>query len=243
MKFRTIILLLLAAVASAAPLQAKTRLNDKLLNRPYADMRRWHLGFGVGVNTFGFTFTHNGFVTEGRQTWYMEQPTYSPGFCVNGLFSVRLNEYFSVRATPGLWFGNRNITFRDLSGTAEVTEYTQDIKSAYIVCPIEVKYAAKRFRNMRPYLVGGFVPGYDVLKKQGDFLRMKGPDMMLSVGFGCDFYLPFFKLNPEIKFCFGLSDALTHKRPDLVDDPVRTDVSSSVKKATTKMVVLTFFFE
>ena len=48
---------------------------------------------------------------------------------------------------------------------------------------------------------------------------------------------------PELKFCFGLSDVLQHDRPDLVDDPERLNVSDSFKKATTKMVVLTFYFE
>ena len=87
------------------------------------------------------------------------------------------------------------------------------------------------------------MPAFDVMKKKTDFLRTNSTDFMLSVGFGCDLYLPYFKLIPELKFCFGLSDALNHDRPDLVDDPLRAGVSSSVKKATTKMVVLSFYFE
>ena len=35
------------AAASAA------RLNDKIENRPYADLRRWHLGFSIGAHTQG----------------------------------------------------------------------------------------------------------------------------------------------------------------------------------------------
>lgn len=41
-----------AAIISPAAADAQ-RLNDKLLNRPYADLRRWHLGFSVGVHTEG----------------------------------------------------------------------------------------------------------------------------------------------------------------------------------------------
>ena len=44
---------------------------------------------------------------------------------------------------------------------------------------------------------------------------MKSSDFMVSVGFGCDIYLPYFKLIPELKFCFGLTDVLKHDRPDL----------------------------
>lgn len=87
------------------------------------------------------------------------------------------------------------------------------------------------------------MPAFDVAKKRSDILQLKTSDLYLSVGFGCDFYLPYFKLNPEIKFCFGLSDVLAHDRPDLVDDPQKFKFTQSLTKATSKMVVLTFYFE
>lgn len=230
----------LAALIPWAPGAHAERLNDKVLNRPYSDNRRWHLGFSVGLNTMDLSFHHNGFVTEQGQTWFMEQPSFSPGFCVNGLFSVRLNNYFSVRVTPGMYFGNRVVRFLDTTGGKEEK---QDIKSAYLVLPVDLKFSSQRMHNIRPYMVAGVMPAFDVMKKKTDFLRTNSTDFMLSVGFGCDLYLPYFKLIPELKFCFGLSDALNHDRPDLVDDPLRAGVSSSVKKATTKMVVLSFYFE
>lgn len=230
----------LAGLTPWAPGAHAERLNDKVLNRPYSDNRRWHLGFSVGLNTMDFSFHHNGFVTEQGQTWFMEQPSFSPGFCVNGLFSVRLNNYFSVRVTPGMYFGNRVVRFLDTTGGQEEK---QDIKSAYLVLPVDLKFSSQRMHNIRPYMVAGVMPAFDVMKKKTDFLRTNSTDFMLSVGFGCDLYLPYFKLIPELKFCFGLSDALNHDRPDLVDDPLRAGVSSSVKKATTKMVVLSFYFE
>lgn len=230
----------LAGLIPWAPGAHAERLNDKVLNRPYSDNRRWHLGFSVGLNTMDFSFHHNGFVTEQGQTWFMEQPSFSPGFCVNGLFSVRLNNYFSVRVTPGMYFGNRMVRFLDTTGGQEEK---QDIKSAYLVLPVDLKFSSQRMHNIRPYMVAGVMPAFDVMKKKTDFLRTNSTDFMLSVGFGCDLYLPYFKLIPELKFCFGLSDALNHDRPDLVDDPLRAGVSSSVKKATTKMVVLSFYFE
>lgn len=230
----------LAGFIPWAPGAHAERLNDKVLNRPYSDNRRWHLGFSVGLNTMDFSFHHNGFVTEQGQTWFMEQPSFSPGFCVNGLFSLRLNNYFSVRVTPGMYFGNRVVRFLDTTGGQEEK---QDIKSAYLVLPVDLKFSSQRMRNIRPYMVAGVMPAFDVMKKKTDFLRTNSTDFMLSVGFGCDLYLPYFKLIPELKFCFGLSDALNHDRPDLVDDPLRAGVSSSVKKATTKMVVLSFYFE
>lgn len=234
------LLVVVASLTCVFGMQAANRLNDKLLNRPYTDMRRMHLGFSVGLNTFGMSFHHNGFVGDEGQTWFMSQPAYSPGFCVNGLFAMRLNDYFSVRVTPGIWFGNRVIKFLD---TTNGTEATQDLKSAYVVMPVELKYAAQRMRNIRPYVVGGFVPALDVMKKRSDYIMTKSFDPMVSIGFGCDLYLPYFKLIPELKFCLGFTDMINHNRPDLVDDPIKTAVANSVKRATNKMVVLTFYFE
>ncbi len=231
--------LVAAMFCASVPVSAK-KLNDKVQNRPYADMRRFHLGFSVGMNTFGMSFHHNGFVTDQGQTWFMSQPAYNPGFCVNGLAELRLNDYFSLRVSPGLWFGNRVIDFYDVAN--DVRE-RQDLKSAYIVLPVELKFAAQRMRNLRPYVVGGVIPSVDVAKKNIDFIKTKSSEFMLSVGFGCDIYLPYFKLIPELKFCFGLTECINHDRPDLVDDPLRTNVNLSVKRATTQMVVLSFYFE
>lgn len=214
--------------------------NDKILNRPYTDMRRWHLGFSVGLHVQDLQFTHNGFVTENGETWFMEQPDFSPGFCVNGLLSIRLNDYFSVRVSPGMYFGNRIVKMHD---TTTGANEQQNIKSAHVVLPVDLKFASQRYRNVRPYVVAGVMPAFDVSKKRSDFFKLNTVDAYLSVGLGCDFYLPYFKLIPELKFCFGLSDVIQHDRPDLADDPGKMKYTQSLKKAVSRMVVLTFYFE
>ena len=234
--------MVLAALAFPAGAAAarNSRLNDKIQNRPYADLRRWHLGFSIGMHTEDLRFTHNGLITDAGEQWRIEQPTYQPGFCVNGLIDLRLNTYFSLRLSPGMYFGSRDITMRELgSGAVE----RQNIKSTFVVLPLDLKFAAQRYRNSRPYILTGVMPAFDVMKKRADFLRTNTSDFFVSVGFGCDLYLPYFKLIPELKFCFGLTDAIQHDRPDLVDDPLRLGVSNSLKKATSNMVVLTFYFE
>lgn len=233
------VLAMVLAMLIALPASA-SRFNDKVVNRPYADMRRWHLGFSVGLHTQDITFTHNGFVTEGGQAWYMEQPSFSPGFCVTGLIDFRLNNWFNVRLSPGLYFGNRNIRMRDTNGEEELR---QNIKSTYLVVPIDIKYSGQRYRNSRPYITAGVMPSFDVSKKPSDYIKLKANDVYLTVGLGCDFYLPFFKLNPEIKFCFGLADLLVRDRPDLSEQPDMMNITKSLKKAASRMVVLSFYFE
>ena len=237
--FQRILLTVVVAMAGMMPAVGQ-RLNDKLLNRPYADNRKWHLGFSVGVHTQDLTFTHNGLYTESGEQWFVEQPAFSPGFCVNGLVEMRLSTYFSLRFTPGLYFGNREIKMRDaVTGATE----KQNLKSTFVVAPIDLKFASQRYRNCRPYVVAGVMPAFDVSRKNGDFIKLKNTDCYLSVGFGCDFYLPYFKLNPEIKFCFGLTDVLQKKRPDLIEEPDKLKFTESLTKATSQLVVLTFYFE
>ena len=226
-------------MAAAVP-AAGRRLNDKIENRPYADMRRWHLGFSIGAFAEDLRLTHNGLITEQGEQWRADQPGYQPGFTVTGLLALRLNNYFSVRFSPGMMFGSRDIRFREVATGAE---QRQNIKSTYVIMPLDLKYAAMRVRNARPYVTAGIMPAFDVAKKRSDLLKLKTGEMFLSIGFGCDFYLPYFKLIPEIKFCLGLTDVLTHDRPDLADDPDKLKFTNSLSKATSKMIFLTFYFE
>ena len=67
-------------------------------------------------------------------------------------------------------------------------------------------------------------------------------DCYIEVGMGCDIYLPFFKLIPELKFCFGLADILQKNRNDLIDNSLRK-FTNSLDGASSKMIVLTLYFE
>ena len=71
---------------------------------------------------------------------------------------------------------------------------------------------------------------------------MKSGDFGLEFGIGCDIYLPFFKLCPELKFSFGLVNLLEKDRPDLVDKDL-LKYTEALSKATSRMVTLTFNFE
>lgn len=232
-----VVLILIAGVGCHACAQR----NNRVMNRPYTDLRPWHLGFSVGLHTQDLQLTHNGYVTPDGESWFVEQPDFSPGFCVGGLVDFRLNEWFSLRVSLGIYFGNRSLVMRDHeSGAVE----RQDIKSNQVVLPVDLKYASLRYRNVRPYLVGGVMGAFDVSKRHArDLLQLNSADVLVSLGLGCDIYLPYFKLCPELKFCFGLTDMLRHDRPDLADDPDRYKFTQSLAKAATRMVVLTFYFE
>ncbi len=232
--------------AAAAP-------RDKLLNRPYADLKRLHLGFSVGMHVQDLNFTHNGYLSPDGQRWVAEVPSFSPGFCVNVLGDLRLHKYVNLRLTPGMYFGSKTVRMIDYNADQSQApseddnfmpiNATQDIKSAYVVVPLDLKISGDRMRNTRPYVTAGVMASFDVSKKRSDYLMFNPFDVYLSVGLGCDFYLPFFKFIPEIKFCFGLTDILKHDRPDLDLDPHTFKITQSLSKVKSNMVVINFYFE
>lgn len=238
---RNIIILSIAVLAcGTGQAVAAGGNNQDLLNRPYADLKRLHFGFSVGMHFQDLMLKNNGFITDAGEAWVAEVPAHSPGFCVNVLADLRLSQYFNLRLSPGMYFGNKRVTFLD---TNSGTEETQNIRSNYVVVPLDLKYSALRYKNLRPYLVGGVMGVFDVAKKRSEQLRLTSADLMLTIGFGCDFYLPFFKLCPEVKFCFGLRDLLDHVRDDLSDDPEMMKYTRSIDRGRSRMVVVTFYFE
>ena len=222
--------------------------NDMILNRPYADAKPLHFGFSVGMNFQNIAITNNGLVTDDDEEWYADVPAHSPGFSVNVLADYRIAEHFNLRISPGLYFGNKIVRFLNHRGNPEWLEQThykqsQNIKSTYIVVPIDLKMSAKRYHNMRPYFTAGAMYAQDLAKDRSEQLKLKDGDVMLTVGMGCDFYMQFFKLCPEVKFCFGLGNVLDKNRSDLEDDISQLRFTQSVNKVKNNMVVVTFYFE
>lgn len=212
----------------------------KVQNRPYIDQRKFHYGFLLGLHMQDIELENNGFIDpETGEQWYAEINNYSPGFTVGVLGDLRLNKYFSLRLLPSIHFGQKHAVYHEQRSGADST---QVFKSTYISVPIDVKFSAPRYNNFRPYLIAGINPMIDLTARKHDALRLKPFDLYLEVGFGCDLYLPFFKLVPEIKFCFGLLNIINKDRSDLIDNTLMK-YTNSVNGGRSNMIVLTFNFE
>lgn len=232
-RFATILFALLLAAGAAA--QTK-----KPQNRPYIDLRRWHYGFSVGMHVQDFEMVNTGAVTSDGQVWFADVPGYSPGFSVGVLGELYLHRYVSLRFVPQLHFGEKRVLFRE-QATGE--EYSQVMKSAQLAVSVNVKYAAERFNNYRPYVMAGVNPMINLSGGDQDYVRLKRYDTFIEVGLGCDLYLKYFKLIPELKFCYSHSDALDKGHADRLQDPNMRAYAKSVSAGHSKMFVLTFYFE
>ena len=231
---RTITYILLLLLPLCAVAQER-----KVQNKPYIDFRRLHYGFFIGVHAQDMEFANNGFVTENGETWYADIANYNPGFSVGVLADLRLNTYMSLRAIPTMHFGQNTVRFRE-QNSGETSK--QSLKTTYIAVPVHVKFAAERFNNYRPYVTAGVSPMWNLTVKKQQQLLLKKFDFMIEVGFGCDFYLPFFKLIPELKFSFSPLDVLKKERNDLLDANY-LKFTQSVDGVTSKMITLSLYFE
>ena len=240
------ILFLLVALSSAAQ-------QRRVQNKPYIDLRPLHLGISIGLNMQDVEFENVGpqMITMPDGTSMpanilCDADMWNPGFSVGVLADLRLHQHFSLRVSPTMHFGSKHLVFRnllDLNESGRPTETTQDMKNTYLSVPVDLKFSAQRFNNYRPYVIAGLTPMVNLTGKDQDYIHLKRYDLMFSVGLGCDFYLPFFKLIPELKFCYGLINAIDGSHVNELTDINKRAFAQSVSSARTKMIVLTLYFE
>ena len=229
--------------------------DTRVQNRPYTDLRPFHFGVMVGTHLQDLEFvgmgpqtitTDNGVVTKVITT---DQDQWDPGFTVGVIGETRLSTHFAFRVAPAMYFGTRNIKFMNLTdrtGAGEPVTQTQELKTIYVSSALDLIFSAPRFNNHRPYLMAGLNPMLNLSGNNTDYIKLKRYDFFLEVGLGCDFYLPFFKLRPELKFCYGLTNNVDTKHADRFKDPSmagRYMYANSVKEGRSKIIALTFYFE
>jgi len=232
-----VLLVAVVLFVGAAPLlHAQTR---KVMNRPYIDQRPYHYGFLAGIHMQDIEFVNNGFTDEAGNQWFADVANYDPGFSVGILAELNLHPNIALRFIPTMHFGEKTVTFQNhLDGT----RVFQNMKSTYVSLPIDVKFSGERFNNYRPYVMCGVNPVYDLTVKKQRNLLLKNFDCFLEVGLGCDFYLPFFKFIPEVKFCYGLSNIINKNRSDITEATPMI-YTNSVDSGRNKMIVFTFYIE
>ena len=247
-KIATCIILIAFLALSTAKAQ-----NQQVENKPYIDLRPLHFGIHVGFHAQDINFVNVGPQTvtlpdgaTATQTILCDADKWNPGLSVGVLADLRLTDYLSLRFAPTMHFGAKHLVFRNLSATDQdgnATETTQDLKNTYIALPTDLKFSAQRYGNHRPHTLAGISPMINLTAKSEDIIQLKRYDTFVEIGLGCDLYLPFFKLIPELKFCYSLSDCLRREHAGELKDENLKAYANSVSEARSKMFVLTFYFE
>ncbi|TAF63059.1 MAG: PorT family protein [Cytophagales bacterium] len=199
-------------------------------------------GFLVGLNFNRFMVADN--EPANPNTVITVNPRVSNGFALGFLANLRLNENFDLRISPTAGFYERSIdyTIRTFAptGTFSDTVINKNVENIMLELPIVVKFKGQlrgeknRYSNM--YLLAGIKPSYSMSAAKdadNELLRTNPFDVSVEVGFGLDKRYQYFKFSPELRFSFGLINALQQDN---------NNFSLPIRKANTFSLSLLFHF-
>lgn len=239
----------------------------KAQNDPGYEYKAIHFGFTVGGNFMDFGFDrvlYNDPSNSSLDALFPDVTTYVPGFHVGIISDVRLNDYFSIRILPTVTFGSRKLTyynrFNNISNYIESNPTIADqwdIESTYIEFPILLKIKSQRLNNYMPYFIAGFNAKFDMAAELGTNTAGDNPpkivlkpfDFCYELGFGIDWFLPYFKLGTEFKISIGMRDLMLPNPFFIIetegDDPyiITRAYTNSVSKLTSNIFMISFHFE
>ena len=212
---------------------------QKVKNQPYGDYKLYHFGITIGLNFQDMLLTNSGLTADNGETWFATIPNYSPGFTVGLIADLFLNPYMNLRFTPSLSFGDKAFEFVE----QEFSErFKTTVRSNYLMVPLDVKIRSMRLNNYRPYVIAGAFSALDLGLKKNEPILLKPMNYGITIGLGCDFYLPIIKIAPEIRFCFGLNNVVEKNRTDLTDFSLMK-YSDALTRGVPRMIIFTFNFE
>jgi len=216
---------------------------DKQIYRIEDDALPYYFGITLGYNS---SFLHptlsNKFLQ--RDSVQVARPGASGGITLGFLGTLRLSDRFQFRINPQLILGGSkyfSYTLNPDSLAPNETEYvTKTLPSTLISLPIQIKFNSDRIDNFRFYALGGIKFDKDISansaeRTQQGLLKLKSTDFGVETGVGCNFYLPFVTISPEIKFSYGL-DNINQPDPNL-------KYSAVFDKIQSRMISFSIHFE
>ncbi len=221
--------------------------NSKVKNLKKFDKKRLHFGYTLGFNTMNFSIhkADNFHNTSELSEIYSIESVAKVGFQVGIISNLRLGEYFDLRLLLNVTLGQRDLEYNIIEDTISSNKYKysshkMQIASTFLSFPFHIKYRAKRISNYRPYLIAGINPKIDlasqkkIKEEEMPKIRLKRFDFYYEIGFGVDYYLPYFKLSTEIKFGAGLLNIIKGDN---------TQYTNSIDKMNSRMFMISFHFE
>lgn len=202
------------------------------------------------VYYFGLTLGYNySFLHISKSPMFLQsdsilsaEPGSSGGIAMGLLATARLSDHFQVRANPQLIIGGSKYIAYTLSKAkaGEALYQNQTLPSTLVSLPIQLKFNSDRIGNFRTYLLGGLKYDYDLSSNSSarnveDLIKLKANDFGFELGIGCNFYLPFVTISPELKISNGLSN-LHQLDPAL-------KYSNVLDKILSRMIVFSIHFE
>ena len=207
------------------------RNNTKISNLQNFDQKKIHFGYYIGLNNYNYKLD------------YLNNPNSderinienSFGFSVGLIGDLKLRKNLNLRFEPGLKTNKLNVLYPN--------DEEREIKSTYIQLPLLLKYSAKRYNNIRPYVLGGLSTSFNLSSNQdnpqdnsSNVFRVKTNTFYYELGFGIDFYLQYFKFSPSIRGVFSLKN-------ELIPDNTSTSIyTGNIDKISARAIFINFSF-
>jgi hypothetical protein len=199
--FRSFGLILLAMLPLASNAQLNAAEFDlKHTRKPY------HFGIALGYNVSDFKIRHaESFLNH--DSINVVQSSTGPGFNLGIVSNLRMGKHFDLRLIPSLVFAEKRLDYQLI----ENGETSKTIESIFLSFPMLVKYKSDPYKDFRMYVIGGAKYTYDLAsnakaRNAEDQVKVLRHDISAELGFGMEFYFPYFIFSPEVRFSHGLRD-------------------------------------
>jgi opacity protein-like surface antigen len=234
---KQITLILLTFVLSSSAQYTKSMFSkDPILNLENWDKSRLTWGYYLGFNAYDFKIDYK----ENEPEIEVEGTT---GFNVGLVGDVRLHEYINLRFEPGLYYTQRILNYSDPILLRDIDK-RREVNSTYIHLPLLFKFSSLRTGNIKPYLLGGVSTTLNLasnsLSKDDNTeqrFRVNKWTNNYELGFGVDFYTPYFKFSPSIRGLFGINDELIR------DNDPNSPWTGNIESLKSRAVFINFTFQ
>lgn len=242
--------LIIILISMAGQVSARRYVPSSALNYSRVDNNRIHFGYSVGIGVFDYRLDNAYYKDNATKVVYLAEPVkFSPALRLGVVAEVNMSNFFSFRAIPGLYFGNRTITYKKQLPGDTKSYLAKDVKvgSVYADFPFLIKYRGERINNYNYFVLLGvsyhfdLTPHEELDPKKQILIRTKIHDFALEIGGGMDLYLDYFKLGIELRVSIGMIDVLNHSIDEKFKDYQR--YTRTIEKLKSTLVTLSFNFE
>ena len=212
-------------------------VNSQIENLQNFDQKKIHFGYFVGFNQYNYKLDYKN--NPDKRTLIKQKA----GLNVGLITDLKLNENLNLRFEPGLYTNKSDVIFYDRDKFSQNSDTIRSIKSTYVHLPILLKYSAKRYNNLRPYILGGLSTSFNLSSNQNNpednsngTFRLKTNTFYYELGIGIDFYLQYFKFSPSIRGVFSLKDELVQ------DTELDSPWTGNIQKMSARGIFLNLSF-
>ena len=221
---------------SSADAQVIRGQRDQIENLPNFDKKTLRFGFYLGMNNNSYKISY-----LDEKDWASSGPAKdledtfvsvdaSLGFNLGFVIDYRLHQNISLRFEPGLMSNTKILTYYidkefymdvDDPNGIQVYPYIEnnsdirEISSTYLHLPLLLKFSTNRYKNIRPYIIGGASYDYNFSSNETNSkdnydteFRMTSSNFMYEVGIGMEFYFHYFKFSPSIRGIFAINNEM-----------------------------------